>query len=349
MKKQDNDEIIVLEPITEIDKVVDIPALLKEWENIPELKPDIGVKDEKFKAVKKGHLAFVSARNKVEAARKRLKAPALAFGKEVDAKAKEYKEMMASTEEALFIQRHKVEKYEEEQKQKAIDAENERVRKIQDAILYLQSIPSTCINKSSKAIMDIYKSISVPSEDIFQERIDEAVQVYTASMNTIEGMIEAAKKAEQAEELIKKEREAARKAKEEENRKAKLEAEKLAEEKRKFEEQKAAFEAEKRAAAEAAEKERLQREAEEFERLQKIEAEKRAAAEAAGKEAKEKEAQKLKQLEEQTIKKIEKKAISKIVEILDSWKAKPKIEVAAELMEAIIKDEIPGVKWSYNE
>ncbi len=348
MKKQSED-LIVLEPIETLIESVDIPALVKKWEKVPTLDPEVGLKDEQYKIVKAGHLEFVSARNKVERVRKHLKQPALEYGRMVDAKAKEYKDLMAPLEEKLFIERHKVEAYIEEQKQKEIEAEQARVKAIADKIYQLSQVPTDAIGKESKELIEIYDSIEVPDEEIYQERINEAVDVYRNTMHKLENMIETAKKAEESERLIREERERQAEA---ERKRAEEDAKRIAkleEEREKLEEERRVFEEEKRAAEEAKRKEIAERELEELERQQKEAAEqlKREQEEEAQRVAEEKKREA--ELIRSTIEKVEANAIKELTDIIVTTKTYPANKIAEFILEQIKVGNIPAVKWAYDE
>ena len=194
------EEMLVLQPTTEINAVVNIPELVEQWKgNVPE----VNLEDEdvklKYAVAKKGHLLFVGARNKVEKARKTLKDPALQYGKEVDSKAKDLKALLAPLEDQLFIQRKKYEDYLDKVKQDEINAEQERVRLINVEIEKLRMMPSNFIGSTSEVLTNVYSKVEVPSEELFQERLEEAIEVYKDSMNKMETMIAQAKGAEEAE------------------------------------------------------------------------------------------------------------------------------------------------------
>ena len=266
------EEIIVLEPVTAIDEVVNIPVLLKDWETIPTLEADIGVKDDNYKAVKKGHLDLVSARNKVEKVRKRLKEPALSFGKLVDSKAKELKEAMADTEQKLFIERNKVEKYEQVQQQKKIDAELARQTKIENMVSDLRMVPGNAIGMDSERLTKLYETVEIPQESVFEERFDEAIEIYKDTINKLETMIETAQYAEKAEALA-KEAEAKRQAEQKIiDDKAQAEREEFLREKAEFQKEKDALKAEQDAKVEAEKMKLAEQEAKEFAEQQEAEA-----------------------------------------------------------------------------
>jgi hypothetical protein len=357
---KENEELIVLEPITTLIESVDIPTLLAEWKEIPELDPEAGVKSEEYQAVRSGHIAFVTARNKVEKVRKHLKEPSLAYGKEVDAKAREYKQMMADTEDLLFIQRHRVESFEADKKQKLLDDEKIRVDTISASITNLIGVPSACIGMNAAELELAYGSVDLPDEDIYQERTDEALHHFKETMHKLEGMIDQARKAEAADEIIKAEQERAAKLKKEEDAaRAKEQAEfaaekqkeqaKLAAEKQALAAEKAEWNRKKNAEEEERRKEIAEENAERLEREQAEAAEKRKREQ----EEESKRVEEEKKLEakatEATIKKIEKKAIAELTDILISYASTPEDETAKIILEQIIVGNVSGVKWAYNE
>ena len=346
---KENEELIVLEPITTLIESVDIPTLLAEWKEIPELDPEAGVKSEEYQAVRSGHIAFVTARNKVEKVRKHLKEPSLAYGKEVDAKAREYKQMMADTEDLLFIQRHRVESFEADKKQKLLDDEKIRVDTISASITNLIGVPSACIGMNAAELELAYGSVDLPDEDIYQERTDEALHHFKETMHKLEGMIDQARKAEAADEIIKAEQERAAKLKKEEDAARAKEQEELAAEKQALAAEKAEWNRKKNAEEEERRKEIAEENAERLEREQAEAAEKRKREQ----EEESKRVEEEKKLEakatEATIKKIEKNATTELTDILISYASTPEDETAKIILEQIIVGNISGVKWAYNE
>jgi len=84
MKKTELQEIKF--PVTSVD----INALLDKYSNVPTIDPTSETAKEDYYIVVKGYKEFVKARNAIEKTRKALKQPALEYGREVDAIAKEY-------------------------------------------------------------------------------------------------------------------------------------------------------------------------------------------------------------------------------------------------------------------
>ncbi len=261
---KDNEALIILDPQMELAEGIDIPALVEKWKDVPVVV--IGAENvlEVYKQVKRGHLDLVSARNKVEKTRKSLKSPAIEFGKMCDFKAREYKELMADTEARLFVERKKWEDYEAEKEQKKINDELDRVDLINSKVATLREIPSNAIGKSVADLKEIYESIVIPDEEIYQEQIDLANEVYKDTITKLEVMIEQITKAEEGEVLA---REAEEKRAAEQkiiDEKAKTERAEFEREKAEFQKEKDALNAEKNAKAESERMQQVEIEAEEL-------------------------------------------------------------------------------------
>jgi len=267
-----DNELIVLEEVRYPVSTDEIKTFVAEWKDVPELKATAGVKDPKFLAVKSAHLKAVKFRTSIENKRKLLKAPALEYGKQVDGIAKEYTALLTNTETELFAERSKVERYEAEQEQLRIDAETARVRVIGEKITALKMIPSGCIGTKKDTLVDVYENISIPTEEEFQERTEEAILAYKDTLEKLESMIETAGLAEQAAEQAVK-AEAKRKA-EEDTAIAERDKERSAfnEEKRLFREEKEAQDRAVQVQQEEINKQKAEHEAEEFAKLQEEEA-----------------------------------------------------------------------------
>jgi len=322
-----NDELIVLEEVKYPVSISQIDAFLQEWKEVPKLDP-LSEDKEPYKLVKKAHLQAVKFRTSIENKRKQLKAPALAYGKQVDSIAKEFQEMINPKELELFAERNKVEQYEKEQEQLRIDAERERVENIDKAINKLRLVPLESMGKKSSELVEIYEAIEIPSEVIYSERLDEAMIVYKDTLNKLENAIDTAKKAEQAEKI------------QEEAEKNRLKEEKILADKRKaeqeeFEAQKREFEAQKeeqeriiREQQEEINRQKAEREAEELEKYQEANRQKA---------ERESEEERIKREKEDI--KIQREKMSYTLDEMSKYSSQP------ELLSAIIAGKIPNVRW----
>ncbi len=258
---------VILRPLSHIEDGVDLDALIKKAKALPKVVLGTPTVAEDFKNAKRLHLDFVGARNKIERVRKTYKQPALDYGKDLDKKARELKEKIAPYEDELFLQRRVWEDEEARAKQEALDAENQRVAQIAEGLSFLRSIPLNAFGKSHKELCTIYEDVvaSIPEEELFADRLDEAMVIYKNSMAKLMDMIENAEKVEAAEKLIKAaEDKAAVKAEEE--------AKALKEEREALDKERREFEAEKKASNEAVLKQKAEKDAAALEEKQKEEA-----------------------------------------------------------------------------
>lgn len=269
---KDNEALVTLEPVKYPVSIDEIKAFVEANKEVTPLDETIGIKADAYKDIKKLHLQAVTFRTGIEKKRKELCAPALSYNKEVNKIAKEYTEMLEDTERRLSAERTKVEHHERVQEQKRIDEERVRVEKIGDEILKLKMIPSDSIGKTSKELTEIYGMIKIPDEEIFAERLNEALETYKDTISKLETQIEQTKQAEESERLMAEEK--ARQA----EAKAKVDAE-IAEEREAFRLEKEAFDKEKKEAqaqkdaeAEAEAKAKAEKELAEMEAQQEAEA-----------------------------------------------------------------------------
>jgi len=270
MENIEENTLIVLEEVKYPVSTNEIREFVERWKEIPELDP-MSENKEDFKLVKKAHLQAVSFRTSIEKTRKKLKAPALAYGKNVDAIAKEFQELINPKELELFAERNKVEQYEKDQELKRIEAERERVENIANAIASLKMIPLDHMGESSEVLTDIYDAIGMPSEEIFGERLDEAILTYKETLNKLETAIEQTKLAENAQAL-QDEAETKRKKEDSEREKVrKEEREAFEKERSDFEEKKKQQEREIQEQQEDINKQKAEVEAEELAKLQEEE------------------------------------------------------------------------------
>ena len=342
-------ELVVLEEINYPVSTTEIENFNAKWKEVPTLTPENGIKDTAFIEVKKAHIEAVRFRTGIEKQRKHLKAPSIEYGKSVDKIARELQESINPKELELFEQRNKVEQFEKVQEQKRIDAERERVELIVNNITKLKMIPLESMGKNSNDLTAIYGGIIIPSEEEYQERIEEAILTYKDTMQKLEVAIDTAQKAEQAE-AIQAETEAKR-AKEDEERQAKYRAEREAfeAEKREFQEQKEA-------------QERLMREQQEEinrqERLREIEEQEQGEAQERLMREQQEEInrqERLREIEEQEQGEAQERLMreqqgKKLFD--DKYKetiTEMKTFISEEnLLDGIIKGNIPNVKWEIN-
>lgn len=277
--RKENNELIVLEEVRYPVSTDEIKAFIAEWKDIPSLDP-LNEDKEPYKAVKKAHLVAVKFRTTIEAKRKLLKAPAIQYGKQVDTMAREFQELVNAKELELFAERNKVDQYEKEQEQLRIDAARKRVENIANAITALKMIPLDTMGKSSQELTKVYESIEIPSEEIYAERLDEAILTYKDTLNKLEMAIEQTKLAENAQ-AIQAEAETKRNAEEAEREAQRVkDREAFEAEKKEFADMKAQQEREAQAQQEEINRQKAEREAEELESKQEKEQATKKAAEA---------------------------------------------------------------------
>jgi DNA repair exonuclease SbcCD ATPase subunit len=205
--------------------------------------------------------AYRDPRVMVEKARKMAKAPLLALGKNIDARAKWITEQLTAGEEPVDQQIKAEEARKESERQARAAAEAARVLKIQEALAEIgQNVLIAC-GKTSVEVRALSEQMhaTLPDPDVFQEMLDQAKAAWASGIEKLETALkaklydeaEAARiAAEQAAEEQRRKDEAARlEAQRIENERAAEEqrkaAEAMAEERRQFEAEKAAMQAEK--------------------------------------------------------------------------------------------------------
>jgi len=205
--------------------------------------------------------AYRDPRVLVEKARKMAKAPLLALGKNIDARAKWITEQLAAGEDPVDQQIKAEEARKEAERQARAAAEAARVLKIQEALAEISQNVLVACGKTSVEVRELSEQMhaTLPDPDVFQEMLPQAKAAWASGIEKLEVTLkaklfdeaEAARiAAEQAAEEERRKQEAARlealrvenERIAEEQRKA---AEAMAEERRKFEEEKAAMQAEK--------------------------------------------------------------------------------------------------------
>ncbi len=322
---------IVLAPVTDLVLVegIDLDALLKTYTEVPQIDPEAENAGEQYQYVLKGHKAFVKARNKIEKVRKILKAPALEYNRDVEARANELKAKIASKELELFTQRKLVEDNEQRKQDELIEKERIRVDHITKTIDALRNLPLVHINSDSNTLKLALNELVYPHVDVFEEYLETAIVTHTTTVGQLEATLNTKVKAENSERL-QAEQEAKQKQKDEE-----IEAER-AKDREKFEAEKAEFERQKneqnRVIQEQQEninRQNVFREAEEAERQERKRAEELAKQQESERIKKEKEN---KELFEQRFN--------------DAYDAIKKCNEAGELvLDCIIEGKIPFVRW----
>ena len=336
--RNEETELTVL-PVIEYEYTLETAkALVAGFPAVPEYDPSLGKRD----SINAKIIADSKFWNKVESTREKIrkqtKEPGLTFCREVDARSKELHEIFEPMKIEYGQARKQIDDYEKEQEQKRIEAEQTRVNKINEEISVLRMIPSNSIGFTSEALTNIYSKIEVPDDLVFKERLEEAIEVYKDTMNKLESMIATAKGAEEVEKVRQEaeaKHQAEKKALEEEARK----------ERETFEAEKAEFEAEKKArqsVIDAEDEERAKKKAEE-----EAEAYEKEQAEQAKifKERQEEEARQSKVVADAQLKIFEKEATEALYNIVEENINETRHTVAEAILEAIISEQIPHVKW----
>jgi colicin import membrane protein len=129
-----------------------------------------------------------------EKARKAGKAPLLALGKSIDERAKQITLRLTAIEDPVDAQIKAEEERKEAERQARIEAERQRVAKIRERISYISyyatryaGMPSTKLREARAMVAD-----EPITDDIYAEFGPEAIAVRTATLATIDGMIESA-------------------------------------------------------------------------------------------------------------------------------------------------------------
>lgn len=204
--------------------------------------------------------AYRDPRVLVEKARKMAKAPLLALGKNIDARAKWITEQLVAGEDPVDQQIKAEEARKEAEKQARAAAEAARMLKIQEALAEISQDVLIACSKTSAEVRALSERMhaTLPDPDVFQELLPQAKEAWANGIEKLETTLkaklydeaEAARvAAEQAAEEERRKQEAARvEALRIENERIAAEqraaAEAMAEERRKFEAEKAAMQAE---------------------------------------------------------------------------------------------------------
>lgn len=228
-----------------------------------------------LKDAKEARLAIRQPRYEVERIRKEAKAPILAIGRQLDAKAKEITEALMALEEPIDTAIKHEEGRKERERLAKIAAEQKRVEDIQERIAEIrgavQAVTSVTGLPSSAKVADFIGDVErIAVDDSFMEFRPQAEDAKTATLATLRQMHAAAVEREAEQERIKAERAElerlrAEQAKREAEERQRLEAEAAKERARIEAEQakeRAAREEQARKEREALEAQRKQQEAE---------------------------------------------------------------------------------------
>jgi len=316
-------ELITLEPIEFKVTTESARQDVQTYGEIPEFDPSLGKTDPVNAQIIIGSKHFNKQVSAVEKLRKHFKEPSLTYGRAVDTTAKEITAIYEPAKLAWNTARKRIDDFEKIQEQKRIDAERERVENIGRAITALQMLISSCVGLNSIDLVAKYESVEIPTEEFYQERHNEAVEVYKDTMSKLESMISTAKGAEEVEKVraeAEERHQAEKKALEED---AKREREEFEREKFEFQKEKDKLKAEQDAKDEAEALKKAEQEAKELAEQQE-------------------EADKKRQKSKETEYKIaEAEAITAIQYQLNEGGN------AEDILEAIISEQIPHVQWLF--
>ena len=280
MKKTIDAEIVnddfrapVLKDIKYPVKMEDLDLLMIEYKDIPniDLDADDETIGEQYRFVLSGYKRFVKARTSIEKVRKELKAPALEYGKKVDAIAKEFQSKIKPFEDKLSIQRLAVENNEARKQREAEEAEEKRIDEIKRRISYMERAPLEMIQKPSIEIREFIGSFDSPTEKDFNELYDTALILHSQTKTHLIQMAEDKELVENAQAIqAQKEKEAAE-AEAQRQEQLKKEREEFEQQQRAFQKQKDEFEALQRAVQEEADRKEAERLADELQAKQEAE------------------------------------------------------------------------------
>ena len=291
-------ELTVLEEIQYPVTMDEIKKDMETYMGVKDIDPESDNAGVEYQHANKGRMVFVKHRTGIEKDRKRLKAPALEYGKTVDRIAKELTALAEPTEKRLSEICKSVDDYEQKKQDDLIRIEMERTNLIDKTIEAMRMLPLAYIGESSLMISDALECLEVPTVEMYEEKLDYAKEVYATARLQLTNALETKKLAE--------EQSIAQAKKDEEHRLQKIENDKALEvEREALRVERAELDAEKakiaKATADASETERLKLlEVQEQEALQ-LEAEKRKEVERQNAVAKEKLALKINEYRAETI------------------------------------------------
>jgi len=263
----------VLQDIKYPVKASDLEILMSEYKDIPNI--DLDANDEKigeqYQFVLAGHKKFVKARNQIEKVRKTLKAPALEYGKKVDAIAKEFQAKIKPIEDKLAIERRKVEENEARKQREAEEAEEKRIDEINRRLTWMERLPLEMMSKSSLEIREFLGGFDTPEEKTFEEFYDKALILHSQIQTQLSKMADDKELVENAQKLQAEKEAEAQRLKEEEDKKLQAQKDELAQQQAEFQKQKEEFEAQQRAMQEEADRKEAARLADELQEKQEQE------------------------------------------------------------------------------
>ncbi len=253
-------------------------ALMASIPPVPDFDPSLGKRDPVNAQIIKDCKFLNKIDSTREKVRKQQKEPALNYGRVVDARSKELHEIFEPRKIEYGQARKQIDEFERVQEQKRIEAEQERLRVIDNEISKLRMIPSNFIGETSEKLTTIYNSIDIPDDLVFKERLTEAIETYKDTMGKLESMIATAKGAEETQKLRDKRDEQDRLRKEKADKEIEEEREAFRLEKEAFQKEKDEAQRAEKAEAEAKRIKIIEAEAKELEERQAEEAKKRATA-----------------------------------------------------------------------
>jgi len=195
------EDLIVLPEINYQVTIESAKAQVAEYGDVPEFDPSNGKTNGINAQIIKTSKAINKDSSSVEKLRKSFKEPSLTYGRAVDSLAKEIQAVFEPAKLKFSQARKQIDSYEQEQEQKRIDAEMERVRLIDESINALRMIPSDCIGMNSIGLTETYEKIVIPDPLFFAEKIDYANEVYKDTILKLETMIDQAFKNEESERI----------------------------------------------------------------------------------------------------------------------------------------------------
>ena len=270
---EDENKAPILKDIKYPVKMEDLDALMNDFKDIPaiDLDADDETVGEQYQFVLGGHKRFVKARTSIEKVRKELKAPALEYGKKVDAIAKEFQAKIKPFEDKLSIQRLAVENNEARKQREAEEAEEKRIDEIKRRISYMERAPLEMIQKPSIEIREFIGSFDSPTEKDFNEFYDTALILHSQTKTHLIQMADDKELVENAQAIqTQKEKEAAE-AEAQRQEQLKKDIEKFEEDKLAFQKQKDDYEAQLRFEKEETDRKDAERVADELQAKQEAE------------------------------------------------------------------------------
>lgn len=220
---------------------------------------------------KAARMAIREPRYEVERVRKAAKAPLLALGKELDTRAQRITSVLLAIEEPIDAQVKAEESRKEAERQAKIDAELQRVARLQSRVAELRGNQSLTAGSGSRLIAEHLADLEqLVVDERLQEHLQQGQDAKAAGIARLQSLHAAALAHEAEQERIRAEREELARLRAEDERRQAAERQRIAEEKRQADAERAKEDAERRAriaaeeaelAARRAEVERQEREA----------------------------------------------------------------------------------------